>query len=180
MQPLHWLPSPRGAPTVGKDTVRPARPPIGGAGSPKRASSNNRIPPHPGVPPDGGAPFRGGQAPELGWLRSMKSGTSAPREMQQMNWGSSTSGGYSPRESVSGVKLVRADPGPMLSWASASSGISPPWSRIRLHGYSPRGLRRQPDPEGSCGRLPHRVLRPRGWLVSFETAAPLEVSHLVA
>jgi hypothetical protein len=29
-------------------------------------------------------------------------------------------------------------------------------------------------------RLPHRVLRLRGWLVSFETAAPLEVSHLVA
>jgi hypothetical protein len=117
--------TPRGA-DGRRRTVGPARPPIGGAGSPKRASSNNRIPPHPGVPPDGGAPFRGGQAPELGWLRSMKSGTSAPREMQQMIWGSSTSGGYSPRESVSVVKLVRADPGPMLSWASASSGISPP------------------------------------------------------
>jgi hypothetical protein len=42
----------------------------------------------------------GRQAPETGWLQSMKTGTSAPREMQLMNWGSSTSGVYSPRESV--------------------------------------------------------------------------------
>lgn len=175
---------PPGGETTDGERARPARPLIRGCGTPETGSegnhSTNQIPPLGDPPPDGGQPLWGGQAPELGWIRSVKTGTSAPREMQQWNWGSSTSGVYSPRESVSGARLVRASPGPMLSWASASSGISLPWPRARLHGRSPHGLHHLPAPEGPCGWLPHRVLRPQDWLVSFETAAPLEVSHLVA
>jgi hypothetical protein len=117
--------TPRGT-AIRRGTNRPARSLAAGFGRPKMTATKNQIPPRPDASPDGETPFRGGQTPELGWLRSMKSGTSAPREMQQMNWGSSTSGVFSPRESVSGARLVRASPGPMLSWASASSGISPP------------------------------------------------------
>jgi hypothetical protein len=51
---------------------------------------------------------------------------------------------------------------------------APAFTGTPLAGFTAAPARRP------CWRLPHRVFRPRGRLVSFETAAPLEVSHLVA
>lgn len=94
-----------------------------------------------------GGPSQGKVCTGTNWLLSIKNGTIAPREMQQKNWGSSTSGVFSPRESVPGTKLVRACPRPLLSWASASSGISPPVSCFCLHKNSPHGFHQQPSPK---------------------------------
>jgi hypothetical protein len=80
-------------------------------------------------------------------FQSMKTEPDAPREMQQKNWGSSTSGVYSPRESVPSTMPVRANQRSMLSWASASSGISPPLPCDHLHERSPHELCRQPSPK---------------------------------
>jgi len=102
-------------------------------------------------------PSRGKVCTGTNWLLSIKNGTIAPREMQQKNWGSSTSGVFSPRESVPGTKLVRACPRPLLSWASASSGISPPVPCFCLRKNSPRGLHQQPSPKAVWKVTPQGV-----------------------
>ena len=122
-------------------------------------------------------PRRDVRQDELHAPKNEKSG--APRVIQPANWGSSTSGPYSPRESVPPDGRLRS------SESRCSHGLPP------LQGFLPRG--REPAFTGSpltdladflirrpCRQLSLRGHQPRDRLVSFETAAPREVSHLVA
>jgi hypothetical protein len=100
----------------------------------------------PGKRPSG-ATERGRCAQRQGHSTSKGGISDAPREMQLANWGSSTSGPYSPRESVPVALWVRQRSG------RCSHGLPPPQGFLsrtreeRLRVLNLLELRRTPDPK---------------------------------